>query len=477
MAHLHTEKRSVRTPARKIATKRQQSAKNYVNGRAIHAHVGKFAANTARLASTSSLLAFARVAGAGAGFVTQIVLARTLAASALGLFYSVTSLAAVVGLIAAHGYPGIAPRFLARYKSQGKRALVAAFVARARRDATVYVAITTCLVLLGTWLWPTLYLEERLALTAAALSIPANASLRVNGSLAASIRRFGLAYLPDTSIRPFLLLGVILALIASGIALTASIATLALTVVFAVLALTQYALLAKDMPKGRAQQAPLRLVNVWRREATPLIVVALFTYFFADVDILMVTPLLTNAETAAVGLCLKLALLVGFAVQVAHQVVMPDLADARARKDDGPIRATLKRALWFPLAVTIAATAFVALWGEHLLGLFGPEFVSAKIPLVIMMAAQLARAIFGPSVSLLMVIGAQRQNAGLAVAALTVLALSNLVLAPLYGVLGAAIAVAIATLFWLVASAIVLVRASGLRTDALYLLSGSAAPA
>ncbi len=36
-------------------------------------------------------------------------------------------------------------------------------------------------------------------------------------------------------------------------------------------------------------------------------------------------------------------------------------------------------------------------------------------------------------------------------AALVVLAVGNLVPAPLYGVLGAAIAVAIATLFWLVA--------------------------
>lgn len=459
------------------AKKQRKSTKNPGHRRALDAQVGKFIHTATRLVSTSSLLALARVAGAGAGFVTQIVLARTLAASALGLFYSVTSLAAVVGLIAAHGYPGIAPRFLSRYKSQGKRDLVAGFVSRARRDATLYVAVATCLVLIGAWLWPTLDLEERLALTAAALSIPANASLRVNGSLAASIRRFGLAYLPDTCIRPFLLLGAILALIASGIALTASSATLALTVVFTLLALTQYALLAKDMPKGKAAEAPQRIVSVWRREAKPLIVVALFTYFFADVDILMVTPLLTNAETAAVGLCLKLALLVGFAVQVSHQVVMPDLADARARKDEGPIRATLTRSLWFPLGVTIAATAFVALWGEHLLGLFGPEFVGAKVPLVIMMAAQFARAVFGPSVSLLMVIGAQRQNAGLAIAALAVLALSNLALAPLYGVLGAAIAVAIATLFWLAASAIVLMRASGLRTDALYLLSGRVAPA
>jgi len=73
------------------------------------------------------------------------------------------------------------------------------------------------------------------------------------------------------------------------------------------------------------------------------------------------------------------------------------------------------------------------------------------------------------------VIGAQKENAALAVAALIVLALSNLVLAPLYGVLGAAIAVAIATLFWLVGCAVVLERLSGLRTDALYLLGRRAA--
>jgi hypothetical protein len=60
-------------------------------------------------------------------------------------------------------------------------------------------------------------------------------------------------------------------------------------------------------------------------------VVALFTYFFADVDILLVTPLLSRAETAAIGLCLKLAMLVGFVVQVA-----------------------LVKALGFPLAITFS---------------------------------------------------------------------------------------------------------------------------
>ena len=43
-------------------------------------------------------------------------------------------------------------------------------------------------------------------------------------------------------------------------------------------------------------------------------------------------------------------------------------------------------------------------------------------------------------------------------------------LAPLYGVLGAALAVALATLFWLIATAIVLERLGMHRTDAISLL-------
>ncbi len=427
------------------------------------------------LASTSSLLTGARIAGALAGFATQVVLARTLQASALGVFYSVTSLAAVVGLIAAHGYPAIAARFMSRYREQGKEGLIAAFVEQARRDATLYAATTTLGVLALALLWPSLSTEARLALVAAALSIPANASLRLNGNFATTIRRFALAYLPDTCIRPFLLLGGVALLFALGVTLTASNVAFLLTLIFTALALTQYALLRKDLPKGEAAVPPRRLLALWRREATPLILVALFTYFFADVDILIVTPLLSSADIAAIGLCLKLALLVGFAVQVAHQVAVPDLADARARKDHASVRDVVLRALAFPLAITLGAMVVVALWGERLLAIFGPEFTAAKLPLVILMGCQLARAIFGPSVPLLTVIGAQKENAALAVAALVVLVLSNLVLAPLYGVLGAAIAVAIATLFWLVGCAIVLERLGGLRTDALYLIGRLAA--
>jgi hypothetical protein len=54
-------------------------------------------------------------------------------------------------------------------------------------------------------------------------------------------------------------------------------------------------------------------------------------------------------------------------------VVVPDLADARTRKDHDTIRDVVLCALAFPLAITLAATVVVALWGEYILAIFGPE--------------------------------------------------------------------------------------------------------
>ena len=143
-----------------------------------------------------------------AGFATQVLLARTLQTDALGVFFSVTSLAAVVLLICAHCYPAIASRFVSRYREQWKENLIAAFVSELFHVAAISVAIATIAVLWGAVLWPSFDIDARLALVAAALSIPAHAYLRLNCYFAAAIRRFALSYLPYTSIRPFLLLAV-----------------------------------------------------------------------------------------------------------------------------------------------------------------------------------------------------------------------------------------------------------------------------
>ena len=137
-----------------------------------------------RLFSTSSLLSRARVAGALAGFATQVVLARTLQASALGVFYSVTSLAAVVEPDRGAWLP-IDRRALHVALSRAGQRWADRRLRRAgapRRDALCRASPRSACSRLPCC-GPRSAPKRGSALVAAALSIPANASLRLNGTL------------------------------------------------------------------------------------------------------------------------------------------------------------------------------------------------------------------------------------------------------------------------------------------------------
>ncbi|ACL58258.1 hypothetical protein [Methylobacterium nodulans] len=75
------------------------------------------------------------------------------------------------------------------------------------------------------------------------------------------------------------------------------------------------------------------------------------------------TPLLAAAQVAVFGLCPKLALLVGYVVQVIRQMAVPDFADARRAGDRPAMRRILRRAVTLPaaaladLAVVVAGAA------------------------------------------------------------------------------------------------------------------------
>ncbi len=420
-----------------------------------------------RLIPASAFVLAIRLGGAAAGFLTQFLLARLLAPEALGTFFSATSLAAVLGLITAWGYPNLAPRFVSRYRERQKPRLLAGFLRNAARDIAVSSILAGVAVVIAAQLWPGASAETRLVFTIAGAAVPILAALTLNAATAGAIRAFALSYVPELLVRPALFLALVALVVAFGKSLTLTVAIALFFSITAGLALVQFLILRHMLPLGPASRPP-QMTWLWRIEALPLVVVALFTSLFADLDILMVTPFLHGADVAAFGISLKLALLVGFGVQVAHTVAAPDLADAHARRALAGADGALRRASLFPVALTLAATIAAAAGGEHILALFHPEFAQAKWALTILIFCQFLRAVSGPSVQLLTIIGAQRLNAGLCLAALALLAASNAVLAPAFGMTGAAVAVAISWSVWLLATGIVLWRKSGLRSDLFY---------
>jgi O-antigen/teichoic acid export membrane protein len=227
----------------------------------------------------------------------------------------------------------------------------------------------------------------------------------------------------------------------------------------------QYILLRSTLAKLEKPATTPRLVKKWRREAWPLVMVAAFTGLLSELAVLLATPFMQSADVAAFGICLKLAFLVGFAVQAAHQAILPDLGDAAARRERGGMGTKLLAASLFPIVVTGVAVIASVIAGELLLGVFGEEFKAAKTTLVILLIAQLVRALAGPSPHLLTLRGAQTVSAAICAASLGILLIGNALLAPMWGSEGAAISLLVTTIFWLSATAIALHRVGGTRSD------------
>src|SRR3954447_9394071 len=120
------------------------------------------------LISTAPFMMLARLTGAGAGFLAQLVLARLLAPEALGKFFAATSLAAVLGMIATWGYPGIIQRFVTRYRQPGRIPQLGAFVAQVHRETCVAALFFMTLLVAPAIILPALDTDWRLLLLATA---------------------------------------------------------------------------------------------------------------------------------------------------------------------------------------------------------------------------------------------------------------------------------------------------------------------
>ena len=432
-----------------------------------------------RFLSLSTIVFGARLAGAGVGFAAQILLARLVPAETLGIFFLATSVAAVLGIVAAAGYPNVTVRFVSRYRERGRFGVLAAYARQTQRD-TLRNAVLVMIAVAGFALvYPAADAETRLAIACGALAIPAAVSIRVNGTFAIAARQFQASWLPDFLGRPVLFLVAIIGLALMGLHLSAVLVVATMAAATTVVAVAQYLWIRPHLPRGEARH-DRRLGRLWRATSRPLVIVALFTALFADLDLTILGSLLPAHELAVFGACLKVAFLVDFATQLVQSFAAPDIADGYTRRERGVTERAIAQANLLSVAATLLALSGAAVGGRLILSAFGPDFVAGHAALVVLVAAQVLRAGFGPTLQLMTMVGAQRQIAAVFALAAVVLVLANLLLAPNFGPVGAAAAVLITVLFWTGALALLLYRRTGLRTDAVASLaalrSGTAAP-
>ena len=288
---------------------------------------------------------------------------------------------------------------------------------------------------------------------------PVFAVMRMNGAIANAFKQFHLANLPELLFKPMLMFGSIL--VASMLAFqldAVSIVAINFVVtcglaVWMTYSLPVYARLSSATSKSGGQAGGLPQatdISRWRKLALPMIFSTLFVTMFADLDLFMVGFIVPAPQVGILGVCLKIAALLVFTVQVVHQILLRDASDAHLLGDRDKLHDIIRNANRFALLASLGSLVAILLFGNLVLGFFGAEFQAGYYCLVGLVGSQIIRAAAGPAIQVLMI--CDKQSAGIPVygVSIAVLFVCNIVLIPTFGYEGAAASVVITTLFWCV---------------------------
>ena len=412
-----------------------------------------------------------RFGGAAIGLASQILLARLLTQEQVGIVFLGMSATAFISLVITGGYPQLAITCLPRYYTLERKNLLLAFHAAFLRDS-LWITLVTFGIAAMIYFWAPLDDGIKIALLFGCLSAPASALIRINSSVANSVRRYTLSYIPDFLYRPGLLLIFLIACWIAKLPLGVLQVLWAFVIANTIVAVAQAILIGKEGTisgfkwSGRHDLAP-----VLRSRAGALVIVGAVAASFSDIVTLIAGFFLAPADVAVVGVAIRLAALAGFITQATQQFILPDLTTAMARGTPRNVHALLLRINILALGAIFACVIGAIFFGGFALRVFGAAYEQGHWPLVLFMVSQAFRAASGMNQHLLSLAGYQVKTAGSCLVAVFVLVAGAAILTPQYGVMGIAFAVIMADAVWAVLLAFQAQSLTGRRGDIIGILA------
>lgn len=399
-------------------------------------------------AQRMALIAFAiRVVSAAIAFLSQIVQARLMGDFEYGIFVFVWVLVVLFGNLSCLGFHSTIIRFLPQYQARNDIAPIRGLTLTVRLVAmglASLLAITGLIVLhvagdrIEAYYVTPLFLGL-FALPMIALGDVLDGTARANSWAVVALS-------PTYIIRPLLILGLMLAAVGLGQPSVATTAMQAALVATYITTLGQFLSvnwrLKNKFPKGTRQIDFL----VWFRVAVPIFFIEGFLFLLTNSDVVVVGLYLPPDQVGIYFAAAKTMAMVQFVYFAVKAAAGPRFSALMNADDIKPLAAFAgKMARWcFWPSLCIGLLVLAA--GEVLLGLFGPNFKAGYPLMVILFAGVLTKALIGPGEVLLTMAGRQNLCVALYVVALVANIGLNISLIPLYGLTGAAMATALATL-------------------------------
>lgn len=422
-------------------------------------------------------------AGVGATRVVQMVvsllvsvlLARTLGPEQFGYY---TFVLAAIGLCALPAYAGLSAmlvREVARYDAQddgalagsSKWSLIAALWMWSLR-IVLWVGGVGALLAVGYFTLsaaaPTsMGVAEAasvqlspLLITLLGVCVVLMALARVGVALLQGLRRVVVATLPETVIRPGLLLVLLVALLLVGRLDTINALLCFVAATFCAGLYTLFLLrgVRANCNASAPVDAPVLAAEStrWRTALGPFTGIAAVGYLNTELFVPLVALFADSSEVAYFKIALSLALLVALPLTLVESVIKPQVTRLFEAGDGRRLQQLVSRAGWGALALSLPALGLFGLFGEQIVErVFGVSFSGAIVPMIILAVGFAVVNLVGPSMQLLYATRYEKDALVISMLSLAGVVLLSIAMIPTYGAVGAAAAFAIAKVFRAVA--------------------------
>jgi O-antigen/teichoic acid export membrane protein len=391
-----------------------------------------------------------RVTYAGLTFLATMLLVRLLGAAGYGVYAYIFALITVFSIPSQFGLPPLVLRETAKGMARKDAAMVRGIWVWAGR----FVGVTSLgLALLGgvaIWLFQERFSGAYLTTFAwALLLIPLAALGNLRGAALRGLHRVVQGQLPESLVQQGVLVVALSGALLIGLSFSPAQA-MAIQVTAAAAAFGAGAwLLLRAAPDAVRRASPWFEGRLWLQSVLPLAFIGGMQLINKNASIVILGFFVPADQIGIYRVAVQISILASFGLQAVNMVVAPRFASLYARGETGPLQLLVTSSARAILGFNLLVTAGAALLGRWVLGVFfGPEFVAAYAPLMILLIGQFVNSVAGSVGFLLNMTGHERETArGMAVAAALNLLL-NLFLIPLWGITGAAVATATGLVTW-----------------------------
>ena len=415
-------------------------------------------------AQRMAMIAFAiRIVSAAIAFASQIILARLMGEFEYGIFVFVWVIAVILGNLSCLGFHTAVIRFLPQYRTAGAEEAILGLTATARIfamiSATLIAATGIAAIFLlgdrieGHYIQP--LFVGAFVLPMIALGDVLDGTARANGWPVHALS-------PTYIVRPILILAFFAGAIGLGRVADADTAILAALAAAYLTTVVQFVVVTGKL----RNRFPARGVEIhfrtWLMVAFPIFLIEGFYFMLTNADVIIVGLYLPPEKVAVYFAAAKTMALVHFVYFAVKAAAAQRFSGLVSGTDRGALAAFARQTVQWTFWPSLLVGGLVIVTGPFLLSLFGPAFQDGHILMVVLFCGIIAKAMIGPGEVLLTMSGEHKICAAIYALVLAANLGLNIMMIPVWGLLGAAASTAAAMVIEAILLHIVIRRRLGI---------------